>query len=50
VADVQAKTKLLQSRGIEVGMFIMFGYEGETVADIEATAEHLKTAPALTSF
>ncbi len=44
VADVQAKTKLLQSRGIEVGMFIMFGYEGETVADIEATAEHLKRA------
>jgi anaerobic magnesium-protoporphyrin IX monomethyl ester cyclase len=44
VADVQAKTRLLQSRGIEVGMFIMFGYEGETLADVEATAEHLKQA------
>jgi anaerobic magnesium-protoporphyrin IX monomethyl ester cyclase len=44
VADVQAKTRLLQSHGIEVGMFIMFGYEGETVADIEATADHLKRA------
>lgn len=44
VADVQAKTKLLQACGIEVGMFIMFGYEGEELADIEATAEHLKAA------
>jgi radical SAM superfamily enzyme YgiQ (UPF0313 family) len=44
VADVQAKTHLLQSRGIEVGMFIMFGYEGETLADIESTAEHLIAA------
>ena len=44
VEDVQAKTRLLQSRGIEVGMFIMFGYEGEKVEDIEATAEHLKKA------
>ena len=44
VEDVQAKTHLLQSRGIEVGMFIMFGYEGEKVEDIEATAEHLKKA------
>jgi len=44
VADVQAKSRLLQSRGIEVGMFIMFGYEGERLADIEATVEHLKVA------
>lgn len=44
VEDVRAKTRLLQSRGIEVGMFIMFGYEGEKVADIVATAEHLKKA------
>lgn len=44
VADVQAKTRMLQSRGIEVGMFIMFGYEGEEIADLEATVAHLKTA------
>jgi radical SAM superfamily enzyme YgiQ (UPF0313 family) len=44
VADVQAKTKLLQARGIEVGMFIMFGYEGEEIADLEATVTHLKKA------
>ena len=42
IADVQAKTKLLQSRGIQVGMFIMLGYDGEDVSDIEATVDHLK--------
>lgn len=40
--DVQAKSRLLRQRGIEVGMFIMLGYEGEEVSDIEATVEHLK--------
>ena len=44
VEDVQAKTTLLRSRGIEVGMFIMLGYEGEEVEDLEATVEHLKTS------
>ncbi len=42
VADVQTKTALLRSRGIEVGMFIMLGYEGETVDDLRATIDHLK--------
>lgn len=42
VADVQAKSKLLQARGIQVGMFIMLGYDGEEVSDIEATVDHLK--------
>lgn len=44
VGDVQAKTRLLQARGIQVGMFIMLGYDGEELADIEATVEHLKRA------
>ena len=44
VEDVQAKTKMLQARGIQVGMFIMLGYEGEEVSDLEATVEHLKRA------
>jgi anaerobic magnesium-protoporphyrin IX monomethyl ester cyclase len=44
VEDVQAKTKMLQRRGIQVGMFIMLGYEGETLPDIEATTAHLKIA------
>lgn len=44
VEDVQHKTKMLQARGISVGMFIMLGYDGEEVSDIEATVEHLKRA------
>lgn len=44
VLDVQNKTKMLQAKGIEVGMFIMLGYHGEQVADIEATVNHLKAA------
>jgi radical SAM superfamily enzyme YgiQ (UPF0313 family) len=35
---------LLQRHGIEVGMFIMLGYEGEERGDIEATVDHLKVA------
>ncbi len=44
VADVQAKCHMLQAAGIEVGMFIMLGYEGESIADIQATVDHLKKA------
>jgi len=44
VEDIQIKTKLLQARGIEVGMFIMLGYEGEEESDIRATIDHLKRA------
>jgi radical SAM superfamily enzyme YgiQ (UPF0313 family) len=42
IEDVQQKTKLLQAKGISVGMFIMLGYHGEEVSDIEATVDHLK--------
>lgn len=46
IADVRAKTALLQARGIEVGMFIMLGFEGEEVEDLAATIDHLvATAP-----
>ena len=34
--------KLLKKYGIGVGMFIMLGYEGESVADLEETIAHLK--------
>jgi anaerobic magnesium-protoporphyrin IX monomethyl ester cyclase len=44
VGDVQEKTHMLQRAGIETGMFIMLGYEGERIEDIEATVEHLKIA------
>jgi anaerobic magnesium-protoporphyrin IX monomethyl ester cyclase len=42
VEDVQAKTHLLQKYGIQAGMFIMLGYDGEEIEDLEATVEHLK--------
>ena len=42
VEQVQRATGLLQRRGIEVGMFIMLGYLGEELPDLEATVEHLK--------
>jgi len=44
VADVQAKTRLLKQKGIQVGMFIMLGYEAEDLSDLEATTEHLKAS------
>jgi radical SAM superfamily enzyme YgiQ (UPF0313 family) len=36
--------RLLQRYGIEAGTFIMLGYEGEQLADIEATVAHLTDA------
>ncbi|HEX9945177.1 MAG TPA: radical SAM protein [Thermoanaerobaculia bacterium] len=42
--QVQWATRAAQRHGIQVGMFLMWGYEGETVADIEATIEHVKKA------
>ena len=36
--------KLLQRHGIEAGMFIMLGYEGEEWGDLEATVDRLKAA------
>ena len=41
---VREMTRLLQKYGIQAGMFIMLGYEGETLQDLEATVEHLKNA------
>ena len=40
---------LLQRHGIEAGTFIMLGYDGETVEDIETTVEYLKTATPISS-
>ena len=36
--------KLLQRYGIEAGMFIMLGYDGEELADLEETTDRLKRA------
>jgi len=35
---------LLHRRGIQVGMFIMLGYDGEQESDLRATIHHLKRA------
>ena len=42
VDQVRRATRLLQDRGIEVGLFIMLGYEGEEEEDLRATVDHLK--------
>lgn len=44
VEEVQLATRLAKEHGIEVGMFLMWGYDGETIDDIEATVEHVKTS------
>lgn len=43
VEQVQQSCRLLRKRGIQVGMFLMLGYEGEGEDDLQATVEHLKT-------
>ena len=46
VERVAEASALLKRRGIQVGMFIMLGYDGERAEDLQATVDHLKrTAP-----
>jgi anaerobic magnesium-protoporphyrin IX monomethyl ester cyclase len=42
VEQVQSAVQLCKSRGIQTGMFLMWGYEGEELEDIEATIAHVK--------
>jgi anaerobic magnesium-protoporphyrin IX monomethyl ester cyclase len=42
VEQVQKAVDLCKSNGIQTGMFLMWGYEGEELPDIEATIEHVK--------
>jgi len=42
VEQVRRAVKLAQKHGIGVGMFLMWGYEGEEMEDIAATVEHVK--------
>jgi radical SAM superfamily enzyme YgiQ (UPF0313 family) len=42
--QVRAASALLQRRGIEVGMFLMLGYEDERESDLLASLELLKRA------
>jgi len=41
LAQVRNATRWLQAEGIAVGMFFMWGYPGETLADIRATVRHV---------
>ncbi len=42
VEQVRTSVKLCKTNGIETGMFLMWGYEGEEIEDIEATVDHVK--------
>lgn len=42
VEQVQWASQAAKRHGIQVGMFLMWGYEGETLEDIEATIDHVK--------
>jgi radical SAM superfamily enzyme YgiQ (UPF0313 family) len=42
VEQVQSAVALCKSRGIQTGMFLMWGYQGEDLSDIFATVEHVK--------
>jgi anaerobic magnesium-protoporphyrin IX monomethyl ester cyclase len=44
VAQVQSAVQLCKSRSIQTGMFLMWGYEGEELEDVEATIAHVKTS------
>jgi anaerobic magnesium-protoporphyrin IX monomethyl ester cyclase len=43
VEQVREAVRVLREQGIETGMFLMWGYEGEDLTDIEATVEHVKS-------
>jgi anaerobic magnesium-protoporphyrin IX monomethyl ester cyclase len=42
IEQVQSAVSLCKTRGIQTGMFLMWGYEGEEIQDVEATIRHVK--------
>lgn len=44
VEQVQEAVRMSRDRGIQTGMFLMWGYEGEELEDIEATIQHVSTS------
>jgi len=44
IEQVQNAVRLCKARGIQTGMFLMWGYEGEEWEDINATIEHVKVS------
>jgi anaerobic magnesium-protoporphyrin IX monomethyl ester cyclase len=44
IEAVQQATRLCRKYGIKTGMFLMWGYEGEELDDIEATIAHVRAS------
>jgi radical SAM superfamily enzyme YgiQ (UPF0313 family) len=44
IEQVQQAIAMARQRGIQSGMFLMWGYEGEELEDIEATIQHVRTS------
>jgi anaerobic magnesium-protoporphyrin IX monomethyl ester cyclase len=44
IEQVQNAVRMSRERGIQSGMFLMWGYEGEEMEDIEATVKHVSTS------
>ena len=42
VEQVRSAVALCKRMGIQTGMFLMWGYDGEEIPDIEATVDHVK--------
>src|SRR5580700_5266683 len=42
VEQVRRAVGLCKTNGIETGMFLMWGYDGEDISDVEATVDHVK--------
>jgi radical SAM superfamily enzyme YgiQ (UPF0313 family) len=42
VEQVRRAVGLCKANGIETGMFLMWGYDGEDISDVEATVDHVK--------
>jgi anaerobic magnesium-protoporphyrin IX monomethyl ester cyclase len=42
VEQVRRAVSLCKTNGIETGMFLMWGYDGEDIDDVEATVDHVK--------
>jgi anaerobic magnesium-protoporphyrin IX monomethyl ester cyclase len=42
VEQVQHAVGMARAKGIETGMFLMWGYDGEEISDIEATVAHVR--------
>jgi radical SAM superfamily enzyme YgiQ (UPF0313 family) len=43
VEQVRHAVELCRQNGIQSGMFLMWGYDGEDLSDIEATVEHVRS-------